>query len=230
MKSEQFDLFVEEAAGEIYIRTCGTFGFTQQAAFREKVLSLLEGPGKIWFLDIDKARFTEEEYLPMFLDFLDRCKQKNAELVLVFCGEENRKYFNQYSHIFTIAESWKKYRRPGLFNALVSAGVSYSKKTGIRISPTIAMILVAVVVGWLFALFGIIRSQGADIRARENRLVELESESREMQGELEYLQSIIGPLKNLGLIVDSTTSRKAELRIRSWTKYLDRLEDRRREK
>ncbi len=129
-----------------------------------------------------------------------------------------------------MTEDWKKYRRPGLFNALVLAGVSYSKRTGIRISPTIAMILVAIVVCWFLALYGIIRSQGADIRARENRLVELEGESREMQGELEYLQSIIGPLKNLGLIVDSTTSRKAELRIRSWTKYLDRLEDRRREK
>lgn len=230
MNAEQIDLFVEESAGEIYIRISGTFGFSQQASFREKVMSLLDGPGKIWFLDIDKARFTEEEYLSMFLDFLEKCKQKNAELVLIFRGEENRNYFSRYSHIFTVTENWKKYQRPGIFKTLVTAGVSYSKQTGIRMSPIIAMILVVVFICWLVTLYGIIRSQGEDIRTRENRLVELENESREMQGELEYLQSMIGPLKNLGLVVDSTTSKKAEVRIRSWTKYLDRLEERRREK
>lgn len=230
MNAERIDLLVEESAGKIYIRICGTFGFTQQASFREKVMSLLDGPGKIWFLDIDKARFTEEEYLPMFLDFLEKCKRKEAELVLVFRGEDNRKYFSVYSHIFTITENWKTYRRPGIFKTLVSAGVSYSRQTGVRMSPIIAMVLIIVFVCWFVTLYGIIRSQGEDLRAREKRLVELENESREMQGELEYLQLMIGPLKNLGLVVDSTTSKKAEIRIRSWTKYLDRLEERRREK
>ena len=230
MNVDRMDLFVSESGGEIYIRVRGVFGFAQQASFREKVMSLLDGPGKIWFLDIDKARFTEEEYLPMFLEFLEKCKQKGSEFVLVFGDAGNREYFSRYAHIFTVTENWKTYRRSGALKTLISAGVSYGSRTGIRLSPVIAMVLIAVIVCWFVTLYGIIRSQGEDIRARENRLAELESESRQVREQLEYLQSVIGPLKNLGLVVDSTTSRKSEIRIRNWTKYLDRLEERRRER
>lgn len=230
MNGEEMDLFVEESGGEVYIRIRGVFGFAQQASFREKTMSLLDGPGKTWFLDIDGARFTEGEYLSMFLEFLEKCKRKGAELVLVFGDAGNREYFSRYAHIFTVTENWKKYRKSGALKTLISAGVSYGKMTGIRLSPVIAKALITVIVFWFVTLYGIIRSQGEDIRARESRLAELESESREVRDELEYLQSVIGPLKNLGLVVDSTTSRKSEIRIRSWTKYLDRLEERRRER
>lgn len=230
MKAEQIDLFVEESGGTVYIRVGGTFGFTQQASFREKMTSLLEGPGKLWFLDIDKARFTEESYLPMFLEFLEITRRKEAELVLVFKGEENKRFFSRYEHIFNVASDWKAYRKPGMLRTLLVTGASYNRQTGVRLSPAIATILVGIFAILFLGLFGIIRSQETDIRARETRLVEMEDESRQMQGELEYLQSMIGPLKNLGLIVDSTTSKKSELRIRSWTKYLDGIEERRREK
>lgn len=230
MNSEQIDLFVEEIPHGVYIRISGTFGFTQLAPLREKVMSLLKGPGKIFFLDVDKARFCEEEYITLFLNFLEKSKEKDAELVLVFSGEANKKFFSAYAHVFTITQNWKTYHQTGILGALRAVGVSYSKQTGIRLSPIIAIILLLILAGWFFTLYGMIRSQNAELQLRETRLLEMDEESQRLQSELDYLQSVIGPLKNLGLVVDSTTSKKSEARIRSWTKYLDRLEERRRER
>ena len=78
MNSEQIDLFVEESDQEVYVRISGTFGFTQFAPLREKVNRIMDGPGKRWFLDVDRARFTDKEYLKLFLDFLEKAKQKDT--------------------------------------------------------------------------------------------------------------------------------------------------------
>jgi anti-anti-sigma regulatory factor len=230
MNSEQIDLFVEESGHEVYIRISGTFGFTQFAPLREKVNRIMDGPGKVWFLDVDNARFTDKEYLKLFLSFLENAKERDTELVLVFNGEENKKFFSPYAHIFPITGNWKTYRRKGILALIGTIGAYYSKQTGIRLSPFIALVLIIVLVCWFVTLYGIIRGQKEEIQMRDSRLIELEQESERIRSELDYLQSTIGPLKNLGLIVDSTTSTTSKARIRSWTKYLDRLEDRRREK
>lgn len=230
MNSEQIDLFVEEANGDVYIRIEGVFGFTQEASLKEKITELLDSPGKVWFLDVRQARFTEREYLPMFLDFLEKTKKNGAELVLVFDDDGNRKFFSPYAHLFTIIPDLNSYRQKGVFKKLRSMGVSYSRQTGIRLSPLIALVLIAILFGWFATLFGIVREQNADLRDREAHLAEMSRDAERMQNELEYLQSVIGPLKNLGLVVDSTTLKKSSARIRSWTRYLDRLEGERREK
>ena len=230
MNSEQIDLFVEESGHEVYIRISGTFGFTQFAPLREKVNRIMDDPGKVWFLDVDNARFTDKEYLKLFLSFLENAKERDTELVLVFNGEENKKFFSPYAHIFPITGNWKTYRRKGILALIGAIGAYYSKQTGIRLSPFIALVLIIVLVCWFVTLYGIIRGQKEEIQMRDSRLIELEQESERIRSELDYLQSTIGPLKNLGLIVDSTTSTTSKARIRSWTKYLDRLEDRRREK
>jgi len=230
MNSEQIDLFVEESGLEVYVRISGTFGFTQFASLREKVNRIMEGPGKVWFLDVDNARFTDKEYLKLFLSFLENAKERDTELVLVFNGEENKKFFSPYAHIFSITGNWKTYRRKGILAFIGAIGAYYSKQTGIRLSPFIALVLIVVLVCWFFTLYGIIRGQKEEIQMRDLRLIEMEQEAERIRNELDYLQSTIGPLKNLGLIVDSTTSKKSKARIRSWTKYLDRLEENRREK
>lgn len=74
MNAEQIDLFIEEIKDGLYLRICGTFGFTQLASLREKVTGLLNKPGKIFFLDIDKARFCDEEYQSLFLFWKRRSK------------------------------------------------------------------------------------------------------------------------------------------------------------
>lgn len=230
MNSEQIDLFVEESGSEIHIRIVGVFGFTQMAPLREKVMGLLDGPGKLWFLDVRQARFTIQEYLSMFLDFLSKAKGNGANLVLVFDDEAHREFFSPYIHLFTIVPDLKSYRKKGLLKALRKAGVSYSRQTGIRMSPLIALLFILILLGWFLAFYGIIREQGEEIREKEAYLMEMNQDAERMQSELDYLESILGPLKNLGLVIDSTTSKKSKARIRNWTKYLERLEDSRREK
>ena len=230
MNSEQIDLFVEESDQEVYVRISGTLGFTQFAPLREKVNRIMDGPGKRWFLDVDRARFTDKEYLKLFLDFLEKAKQKDTELVLVYNGDENKNFFAPYAHIFAVTGNWKTYRRKGVLAAIGAVGAYYNKQTGIRLSPFVALVLIFVLLGWFFTLYGIIRGQQEEIRVREAHVLEMEQETERMRNELDYLQSMIGPLKNLGLIIDSTTSKRSETRIRNWTKYLDRLETRRREK
>ncbi|MFA6835208.1 MAG: hypothetical protein WCR04_02235 [Fibrobacteraceae bacterium] len=229
MKADLIDLFVEESGDEVYIRLKGTFGFTQLAPVREKIEMLLSGPGKIWFLDVDKARFTIQEYLPMFLDFLEKIKQKEGLFVLLFKGDSNKRFFNPYSHIFEIHPSRAAYRKTGFFKILKKVGATYSKQTGLRLSPGIAVFLLIILLGWFATLFAIIQNQATEIQERDASVMEMETQRHRLQSELEDLQAMVGPLRHLGLIVDSN-SVSLNSKVNNWTNYLDMLERERRAK
>jgi hypothetical protein len=110
---------------------------------------LIGGPGKFWFLDLEKVRFTDDEYLQLFLSVLNRIRKRDGTLVLLFENQENQAYFSRYSNIFEIYPSREAYRRSGLLKQMKLVGATYSKQTGLRLSPGISVFLLILLVAVL---------------------------------------------------------------------------------
>lgn len=229
MKADRIDVIVEDFGDEIQLGLRGAFGSRQLAAVREKLEMLVDGPGKIWFFDVEHSRFLDVAYLELFLDLLDRIKSKGGQMILLMHSEQNRAYFERFRHVFEIHATRDAYHRSGLFRRLKQTGLAYSRKTGMRLSPGVALVLVVLLAGWMLTLFSIIQYQEKEIRAREYRILELENRKREYSREITELRAAIGPLRDLGVVVDSN-SHKSLGTLYDWVSYLEKLEARRRAK
>ncbi len=227
MKADLIDVFMEELGDEVVIHLRGTLGVHQLAAVREKLEMLVSGPGKFWFLDLDRARFTEREYLELFLDILNLIRKKEATLVLLFDNQENKDFFERYYHVFEIYPSRKAYHQSGILKQLKQAGVTYRKQTGLRLSPGITLFFLVILTGWFLTLFSMIQKQENEIKEGQAQVMELEMLRNESIREIDELRAAIGPLRNLGLVLDSSESFSYG-RIRDWIAYLELLEARRR--
>jgi len=227
MKGDLIDVLVEDFGDEVQLGLRGTFGLRQLASVREKLEMLVDGPGKIWFFDLEHSRFLEPAYLDLFLDLLNRIKGKGGLMVLLFQNKENLRFFDRLRNVFVIHASREHYHQSGLFKRLRQTGVLYSSRTGLRLSPGVAMVLVLLLAGWLLTLFSIIQYQEKEIRSRESRILELENKKREYKREIFELRAAIGPLRDLGVVVDSSGARTLGT-LNDWIGYLEKMEAKRR--
>lgn len=228
MKSDWMDILVDDAGDEVEISLRGTFGLLQLPAVREKLEMLIKGPGCFFFINLEKAHFIDDAYLDLFLNLLNRIKKQNAMLVFLSSQEEHRSYFSRYSHILELYDNRKLFRRSGLLKQLRQVGINYSKQTGLRLSPGVAVALFILLLGWFITLFYFVRVQNNEILEQQAQIISLENQKKRSIQEIEHLKSSLGSLQSIGLVVDSSTS-NAFGSIRDWVSYLDFLENSRRE-
>lgn len=229
MSSELIDIVVEDKGDEVIISLSGMFGFREFAAVKEKLERLFQGPGIFFYLNLNKAVFLTPEYLTLFLDLLNSLKKRRTNLILLFSSKENEEYFSRYSSVFEISESLEAYHRKGLASQLRQIGVHYSRQTGLRVTPGVAIGIGLLLFGWFFTLFMIISGQNEELAKRQDTITLLESQIRRSTMEIERLESSIGPLQNLGIIGSSEELSSFGM-VRDWILYLDRLDSLRREK
>lgn len=229
MRSDLIDLMVEDKGDEVIISLSGMFGIREYVALKEKLENLLLGPGIFFFLNLEKARFLDSEYLTFFLDMLNALKSRKNRLILLFSNEENKEYFSRYSAVFEIAESLEAYHRQGLAIQLKQIGVHYSRQTGLRVTPAVAIGGAVLILGWLLTLILIMSEQNKELTQRQNTITLLEMQLRRSTMEIERLESSIGPLQNLGLVGSSDETSSFGI-VRDWILYLDKLDSLRREK
>lgn len=227
MISDRIDVQVEDYGEEVLLGLRGKFGPRQMASVREKLEMLVEGPGKIWFFDLEHCSFQGSGYLDLFLDLLNRIKGKGGAMVLLFSNADNYRFFDRLRNVFSIHSSRHSYHHSGLFHRLRQTGVVYSRRTGLRLSPGVAIVLVVLLAGWMLTLFSVLQYQEKEIRSRESRILELENQKRLYSREIYELRSAIGPLRDLGVIVDSTGDRTLGT-LTDWVEYLERMEAKRR--
>lgn len=221
--ADLMDIVVEDDGEEVVIALSGTFGVRELAPLREKLERLLSGPGVFFFLDLENSTFLDDDYLILFLDLLNTLKKRKARLVLLFSGAQNQAYFARYSAVFEIAESRSSFRRTTLVTQLRQVGLHYSKQTGLRVTPAVAIACGIILLGWFVTLLGIIAMQNHELSERRAEIISLENENRLSVHEIERLESSIGPLRNLGIV-----GGKEELStfgtVRDWFTYLDKLD------
>ena len=228
MRADLIDIQIEDFGNDVEISLSGSLSKAQLSAVREKLDSLMSGPGVFFFLNLERAHFAVDDYLEMFLDLMNKTREKNSTMVLLFRNEEQLEYFSRYKNIFEIHESREAYKSSGLSKQLKQVGVYYGKKTGLRLSPSVAIAAGVLIMGWLVTLFLIIAAQGKDIAAKQSQIMALESQRDRYVQEIDKLESSIGPLKKLG-VVEDTSQLNSFGAIRDWVSYLKHLENTRRE-
>lgn len=228
MRADLIDIQIEDFGNDVEISLSGSLSKAQLSAVREKLDSLMSGPGVFFFLNLERAHFAVDDYLEMFLDLMNKTREKNSTMVLLFRNEEQLEYFSRYKNIFEIHESREAYKSSGLSKQLKQVGVYYGKKTGLRLSPSVAIAAGVLIMGWLVTLFLIIAAQGKDIADKQSQIMALESQRDRYVQEIDKLESSIGPLKKLG-VVEDTSQLNSFGAIRDWVSYLKHLENTRRE-
>ena len=228
MRADLIDIQIEDFGNDVEISLSGSLSKAQLSAVREKLDSLMSGPGVFFFLNLERVHFAVDDYLEMFLDLMNKTRERNSTMVLLFRNEELLEYFSRYKNIFEIHESREAYKSSGLSKQLKQVGVYYGKKTGLRLSPSVAIAAGVLIMGWLITLFLIIAAQGKDIADKQSQIMALESQRDRYVQEIDKLESSIGPLKRLG-VVEDTSQLNSFGAIRDWVSYLKHLENTRRE-
>ena len=228
MRADLINIQVEDYGNDVEISLSGSLNKAQLSAVREKLDTLMSGPGVFFFLNLERAHFAVDDYLELFLDLLNKAKDRNSMLVLIFQNEEQQEYFYKYRNIFEIYDSRESYKNSGLSKQLKQVGVYYGKKTGLRLSPSVAIAAGVLIMGWLVTLFLIIAAQGKDIADKQSQIMALQSQRDRYVQEIDKLESSIGPLKKLG-VVEDTSQLNSFGAIRDWVSYLKHLENTRRE-
>lgn len=229
MRADLIDIQVEDHGDDVEISLSGSLGKIQLPAVREKIEMLTKGPGVFIFLNLQRAHFKVNDYLDLFLEILDRIKSKNSSLVLIFSSEEQKAYFEKYRNIFEIYGSREEYKNSSLRKKLSIVGLHYGKRTGLRLSPSVAIAASILIVGWAITLFLIIAAQGRDIADKQAQIIALQNQKERYVREIDKLESSIGPLRKLGVVQDTSMLSSFGV-IKDWVSYLEYLENTRREK
>ncbi|MDR2581715.1 MAG: hypothetical protein LBC85_12095 [Fibromonadaceae bacterium] len=203
--SEKIDFAMEISKNETLIELKGLLREEHLPAVRKLLFSPIDGLNKIYFVDIEQAKFRDKNYLNMFLDLLNFVKGKGTELVIIFHNEECRDFFSQFFHVFKIYDSRDSYRKDsGFWEKLKATGISYQRSTGLRLAPGITIVFLFLFAGWILTLFSIISSQDKDIREREKSLKELQINYMRSIQALEQLKNSVAPLKSMGFDIDTS--------------------------
>ncbi|MCL2207861.1 MAG: hypothetical protein FWB90_07195 [Fibromonadales bacterium] len=218
--NENLDFAMEIFKNETLLEFKGVLKTEHFPGMRERLYSAVEGSNKIYFVNIEQARFKDKAYLSMFLEYLNFVRGKDSELVFIFHNEDCAKFFGPFFNIFKIHDSKESYRKnTGFWEKLKAAGITYQRSTGLRLAPGVAIVFFILLAGWLLTLFSIISSQDKDIRDREMLLTELQNKYVRSIQALEYLKASVAPLKSMGFEVD--TSGKTPLgAISEWDEFL----------
>lgn len=226
MKAEQLDISIEEFGKDILITMSGNFYVEQVPNINEKMESLISDGHRDYILDIDQVIFRNDGILNFFVDLLNNINGRKGRLILIYNDDDIKSFFFGYHNIFERFSSIDDYHHSSFVRNLKRIGVSYSKKTGIRISTGVAFIIILLFSGWVLSLFGFIKQQNEQLTVLNSTVVDLKKEREKLLGEVYSLKSSIGPLIDMGMINDSLDGGSYD-DVSDWIKYLEALEKRR---
>lgn len=228
MKSDLIDIQVESRGNDVEISLSGSLGYAQLSAVKEKLAMLVDGPGCFFFLNLQNAHFTSDRYLDFFLELLNRVKSQKSALILIFDSAELYQYFSKFLNIFEVYENRAAYKKSGTKKQLQQIGIHYGIRSGVTLSPSVALVFLGLIMGWIITLFVIVITQGHDISDKQAQIIALQNQKERYIREIDKLESSIGPLRKLGVVQDTTMLSSFGL-IQDWVGYLEYIENTRRE-
>jgi len=226
MRADLIDVSIEDYGQNVLVTLRGHFTVEQVPALREKLGMLVEERKRTYLLDLQSSQFDDPAYLELFLDLLNAIAGREGRLALIFSNEANTRFFARWSKLFDIHASVQDFTRSGFLEGLRKRGVTFSKKTGVRISTGMALLVGLLIFGWILTLIAVIRYQELELSVRERTILEIEGRQRVLMTELKELHSAVGPLRELGMF-ESKTPGKKEAGLEQWVEYLERLEQKR---
>ncbi|MBD3420753.1 MAG: hypothetical protein GF398_11600 [Chitinivibrionales bacterium] len=207
MRSEALDITIESRSGAIWLILSGQFHNEQVPNIKQEVLGFIQDGNLEIIIDMQRVTLVDTQVVPVFLELLNIIRGKNRELKFVFNNEIVSRAFALYRHLFSIFPDATLLGRRGLVNAVVRRSKVLFRRTGIRISRPVAVVLLVALCGLFSSLAYIIHLQNLRIDEQHKELYELRQWKVTSQKKLEELQSRLRPIEQLGLLPDTSSSR-----------------------
>jgi anti-anti-sigma regulatory factor len=203
MRSEALDITIESRSGSVLLVLSGPFHGEQISNIREKITGLIDDGNKVIVVDLNGISEIIDVVVTMFLNLLNLMKEKHCELQLIFRNSTVKAAFAQYRNLFSIYPDAQSLAFKSLISRIRRRGVLLSRKTGIRLSPPVAIFIFIVLAGWLSTLVLIISMQNARISDQEKDITELTELNKRSSHEISRMKERLKPIEQLGLIRDS---------------------------
>lgn len=203
MKSQQLDMKISFSDGGVRLNFRGIFFHENWASIKEKIESFASEGIKLFVCQVDHVEFRDSQILQELLAIHNTLSGRKARLIFIVDKDVNLQFFAPYRHIFEIYPTYENFRKQGFVRALRKVGVAYSKKTGIRISPTTAAMVLLLLTGWVLTLLSMIQNQSDELDGTSKQVRDLSIQKQELNTQVRKLEAKLAPLKHLGLLSDS---------------------------
>lgn len=227
MKTNRLEIAIEKGSGDLVVLLLsGIFYREALPMVKGTVQRLVEDGYRRIAIEMQWVELRDPEIREGFISIFNDMKGRGGDIVLLSHRDDLLQYFASIRNLIDIYPSLADYRRSGFWSTLRRQGVAYSKKTGVRLSFPMAVILLALVTGWLATLVFNLFSQKERLDRQQQLIAQLEGERLELEREYVVLQQKLAPLAQLGLTSDSLTA--ADYHFTS--DWIDHLEERFRRK
>jgi len=203
MRSEALDITLTSRKGTMWLILSGPFHAEQVPGMREKIVGLIDDGTRKIIIDMENITDIDETVPAMFLSLLNVVRGKGGDLLFVFRNDALTKSFSPFKSLFSIYADEKAIPTGGLFSLWRKRGKVLSRKTGMRISRPIAIVLLVTLFGWILTLFLIINMQHQRIRQQEMEIRTTNEWKRAATIEMQKLRERIKPLEQLGIVKDN---------------------------
>lgn len=191
---------------------------------RTRVRHLTEDGCKTLLFDLQEAEIRGPEVREFFLEVLNDMKGRGGRVAVVAKRHDVVSYFSSVRNLIEIYPNRTRFRRSGILETIKRQGIAYSKKTGVRLSPAMALLLLLLVASWIFNLALSNSSRADRLERQREQIAEQEAERAELRAQLDELRRKLAPLRQLGLTSDSLLAAE----YTSTEDWIDHLEDRER--
>ena len=207
IRSEALDIVLESRGATVWWFLAGSFNNEQAPSIREKFIGLMDDGCRNFIVDMEKVTAVDDGIVPMFLSLLNTLKGKGGDMTFIFKNETLCRAFLPCSNLFSIFPDADSLSKGTLLDLLKKRGRALTRKTGFRISRTVAILLLTVLSGWFLTLLFIINMQNQRIRQQQDEIHELGAWKLTTDIELETLRERLQPLEQLGIIQDAPKSK-----------------------
>ena len=204
MRSEALEIQIEEWNENTVLNLRGRFHNEQVPNIREKISDLLASENRGFILDFSEVTELDEAVPPFLLEVLNSIKGKEGELKIVCGGGAVLDALEKSRNIFDLYPDRNSIMSGGFLKRLQTRGITLSKKTGVRLSRSIAMLLFVALTGWFVSLLVILIMQYSQVSSQKKELSALRQWKSESEKQIQVLQERLKPLEDLGVAADST--------------------------
>jgi len=207
MRSEALDISIVSRGQTLRVVLSGPFHNEQVNGIKEKISGLIEDGNRRLIIDMENVVIADDGVAPMFLTLANLIKGKNGDIKFIFRNEAVTKAFAPLRNMLSIYPDDLSLKTGGFFGFLKYRRRLLSRKTGVRLSRPVALILLFTLAGWFISLVFIIHLQNQRMRQQERELGELTEWKQRADSDLKNLRDRIRPLLQLGILKDTIETR-----------------------
>ncbi len=195
MTPDRLDFSLYETSGLLVIAPSGRLDAGTGAALRAKVQSLTEQRRSV-VLDLLRVVWISDEAVLQILSLESDVRGTGGELSLLVTADEVLSRLEPWRNLFQI--------HPSLASLLATGfrgrGFKWSRRTGFRLAAPVAIILGAILVGWMATLMVLVLWQFRTLKTEGGELERLRGEEAKARQQIVEYETRLKPLEDLGLL------------------------------